>query len=150
DEARDRIAVLESSACVRPLAAVGYDVGDVFAPRHFGGVHDAHQLLLGTVHRGVAPEHGGGRALHRIDAGGLVADHHPVGGAGGGGLEAHLPVDVIRAEEGQVHTRIASTLGRVVHLFGPVLVMASREKRLVPQQLGAVGMGIDIGGVGDV
>ena len=150
DDAGHRIAVVETGARVDPVRAVGHHIGDVAPISHLGGVLDAHQGLFRTVHWCAAAEYGRRRPLYWIDARALVADQHPVGDAGGGGLVTDLPVHVVGAKEGQVHARVAGILGRVVHLIGPVLVVAGREKGLVVEQVPTIGMGIDVGRVGHV
>src|SRR5439155_19539125 len=61
-----------------------------------------------------------------------------------------LPVYRIRAEEGEIHARVARIGGRVDHLVGTVLVVAGGEEGLVIQQLAPVRVRIDVGRVGHV
>ena len=125
-------------------------MGRVAPPRHFGGELDTHQDLLRTIHR-IIPKLGRGRrSLHRVEAGVLIEDQHPVGNPGGRGLIPDLPVDRVRAEERQVDARVTCAGGRVDHLVGPVLVVAGRQEGFVVAQLAAIGMGVDIGRVGHV
>ena len=150
DDPRHGVAILETGPLVDPVPAIGHDVGDVLAPVHAGRVLHPDEGLLWTVERPIAPERCRRRALHGIEARILVADDHAIGHTGRGRLVAHLPVDRVRSEEGEIDSVVASRLGRVVHLLGPVLVMATGDEGLVTLEREAVRVRVDVGRVGHV
>src|SRR5947199_374994 len=116
--------------------------------RRIGVSRHTAEGLLRTVHGRLTEFCRGGRPLHGIRGSpriGSVTHHHPIRHAGGGRFVPHLRVYGICAEEPEAYTRVASGLGGVVHLLGPVLVVADREERLMIAELAAVGMRIDIG-----
>ena len=149
-EARDHISVLQPGARVHPVRAVRHHVADVIAEIDLTREVNTREQLPGAVHQWVAPLHRGRRPLHRIGGRVLVADHDSIGHAGGGGLIAHLPVQLIGGHESEVHTPVSSSLDCVEHLLGPVLIMSAGDEAPAAQQGLRIGVGIDVGRIGHV
>ena len=150
DNPRNGIAIVEPGTGVHPVRAVRHDVGDAGCEIDVGGELDTPQKLLGAVHGCGTEMDRGGRVLHRIDAGVLVAHHHPVSHAVRGRLETDLPAGNVGAEEPEVDAGGLSGLGSVEHFLRPVFVMADGKECLATQKGGAIFMSIDVGAVGDV
>src|SRR5205814_713053 len=112
------VAVAEAGPRVDPVRAVRDDVGVVGVASGLGGVLDADQGLLGAVEDRVAPvdrrQAGIARGVDRLV---LVADDDPVRDAPRGRLVADLPVDRVRAEEGDVDARVAGLRNGVIYLL---------------------------------
>ena len=65
-------------------------------------------------------------------------------------LHAGLPVDLIPAEEREIHAGIARGLHSVTLLLRPVLVVPDREECLMLEELGGAEAGVEVRRVADV
>ncbi len=80
----------------------------------------------------------------------LVGHERPVRGAGRVGFPARLPVDLVSADEDQMHAGVARGLHIGALVSGPVFVVADRHEDLVVGERMPARPGIDPGDVGDV
>lgn len=119
--------------------------------------HRAGQRILRLLSRigiaRIAPGAGAGSARIRARAPGLlVTDHGAIGLAAAvdAAFPAHLPVALVAAPEGEVHTRIAGRLDIGALLGRPVFVMTDREIGIMVQQQAAAARRIDAGDIGNI
>ena len=131
------------------MGAVGHDVIDVGSEERKSAL-DPTERLLGPVHRWVPPRRRCRGPLHRVNAGVLVANDHPVSHTGRGSRDTHLHARRIRAEERGVYTRTTSGLERVEHLLRPILSMSAHDDTLPVEQRATIGVRVDLGRVGHV